>query len=77
MWLDLYKSIVSMLCGKMQTLNGLAEVVPPTLLLDDPLVDLACRDVVVPVEGDVQEPLVVPQVQVHFASVRQHKYFAY
>ena len=40
-------------------LDGLPEVVSPPLLVDDMLVDLAGGDVVVTVEGHIQEPVVV------------------
>lgn len=58
------------------TLNGLAQVIPPPLLVDDRLVDLARGQVVVSREPDVEEPLVVPQIQVHLASIVQHKHLS-
>ncbi len=53
-------------------LHGLAQVVSPALLVDDRLVDLARGDVVVPVQRDVQEPLVVAEIEVDLAAVVQH-----
>ena len=44
-------------------LDGLPEVVSPPLLVDDMLVDLAGGDVVVTVEGHIQEPVVVEVVR--------------
>ncbi len=53
-------------------LDRATEVVAGALLLDDVLVGLARRDVVVERHVDVEEPLVVPQVQVDLAAVFQH-----
>lgn len=50
-------------------LDGLAEVVALPLFVDDALVDLARGDVVVPVEGGVEEALVVAEVEVDLAAV--------
>lgn len=57
------------------TLYSLAQVVSLPLLVDDRLVDLASGQVVVLGEPDVQEAFVVPQVQVHLATIVQHKHF--
>lgn len=57
-------------------LHRLAKIVAPPLALDHVLVDLARRDVVVAREGDVEVPLVVAQVQVHLAAVREHEHLA-
>ena len=56
------------------TLHGLPQVIPSPLLLDDVLVDAAGGEVVVSVEGDVQEALVVPKVQVNLPTIVQHKH---
>ena len=50
-------------------LNGRAEVVAAALLLDDRLVDLAGRDVVVAGQRLVDEALVVPEVEVGLGAV--------
>lgn len=52
------------------------KVVASSLLLDDMLVDLACRDVVVSSQGDVQVSLVVAQVQVDFTTIVKNEAFA-
>lgn len=57
------------------TLHSFAEVVPPPLPVDDVLVYFAGRDVVVAVEGDVEESLVVTKVKVNFTPIVQHKDF--
>lgn len=44
------------------TLHGLAQVVPPPLLVDDRLVDLSSGEVVVFGETDVEKSLIVSQV---------------
>ena len=54
-------------------LHGLPEVVTTTLPFDHSRVDLACGDVVVPRQSDIQEPLVVTKVQVDFSPVIEHK----
>lgn len=51
-------------------LDGLAEVVALPLPLNDVLVDLARRDVVVLLEGEVEEALVVTQVKVSLRGKR-------
>jgi hypothetical protein len=50
---------------------GMIWTVVPPLPLDDRPVHLPRGDVVVRGELDVQEPLVVPQVEVHLAPVRE------
>jgi len=57
-------------------LHGAAEVVASPLALDDGLVDLAGRDVVLAGDGDVQVALVVAQVEVDFAAVVEDEDFA-
>ena len=54
-------------------LDGVAEVLPAPLLGDDLAVDLSGRDVGPPVEVDVEEPLVVPDVQVGLGAVVGHE----
>lgn len=56
-------------------LHSFSEVVPPPLPVDDVLVYFAGRDVVVAVEGDVEESLVVTKVKVNFTPIVQHKDF--
>lgn len=51
------------------------KVVASSLLLDDMLVDFACRDVVVSSQGDVQVSLVVAQVQVDFTTIVKNEAF--
>lgn len=55
------------------TLNGLAQVVSPPLLVDDRLIDLARGQVVVSRKPNVEETLVVSQIKVHLASIVQYK----
>ena len=50
-------------------LDRLAEVVTPTFLVDDRLPDLARADAGAAVQRVVQEPLVVPEVEVRLATV--------
>mmetsp|Transcript_1563 Transcript_1563/g.3058 ORF Transcript_1563/g.3058 Transcript_1563/m.3058 type:complete len:469 (-) Transcript_1563:240-1646(-) len=50
-------------------LNGLAEVLPHALLLDDVVVHLARGDAVGGGERELQEPLVVPEVKIGLAAV--------
>ena len=55
-------------------LHRLAQIVAATFLVDDTLVNTARRDVVCPCRGDVEEPFVVPEVEVGFMTV--HCYIA-
>jgi hypothetical protein len=57
-------------------LHRLAEIVAFALALDDMLVDLARRDVVLARQGDVEVALVVAQVEVDFAAVGEDENFA-
>ena len=54
-------------------LNGLAQVRPLALLLDDMLVYLAGGDVVIACEGDVQVALVVAEIEIDFAAVGENE----
>lgn len=54
-------------------LNGPAEVISPSLALDDMLVDLAGGDVVLSGQGDVEITLVVAEVEVYLSAVVQNK----
>lgn len=54
-------------------MDGLPQVVPFALLVDDILVDLASGQVVVLGEADVEEAFIVTQVQVYFPTIIQHK----
>mmetsp|Transcript_36984 Transcript_36984/g.78100 ORF Transcript_36984/g.78100 Transcript_36984/m.78100 type:complete len:288 (+) Transcript_36984:378-1241(+) len=57
-------------------LDGLAEVIPPAFLPDDLAVDLPGGDVVIAREGNGEEALVVPEVEVGFAAVVENVGFA-
>lgn len=57
-------------------LNGAAEVITATLLLDNVLVDLAGCDVVLASEGDVEIALVVAEIKVDFTAVVKDEDFA-
>jgi hypothetical protein len=57
-------------------LHGLAKIVSASLALNDLLVDLASCNVVVAGEGDVEVALVVAEVEVDFAAIREDKNFA-
>lgn len=57
-------------------LHRLTQVGTFPLLLYDMLVDLARCDVVVACEGDVQVALIVAEIEVDFAAVREDEYFA-
>jgi hypothetical protein len=50
-------------------LHGSAQVVSAAFLLDDRVVDLSGRDVVLPPHGDVEEALVMADVQVGLGAV--------
>ena len=54
-------------------LHRLAQIFPPPLFLDDRAINLAGGDVVVPGEFYIQEPLVVPQIQIHFAPILENE----
>jgi hypothetical protein len=56
-------------------LDRLADVLASTLLLDDVLVDLACGDVVLAREGDVEVAFVVAKVEVNFTAIVEDKDF--
>lgn len=56
-------------------LDGAAEVVAATLLLDDVLVDLASCDVVLAREGDVEVALVVTEIEVDLSAVIENEDF--
>ena len=57
-------------------LDGTAQVVAGAFFLDDVLVGLARGDVVVERHVDIEEPLVVPQVEVDFPAVLEHVHLA-
>ena len=52
------------------------EIVPAALLLDDRAIDLACRDVVVAGQVDVQESFVVAQVEIDLRAVVEDEHLA-
>lgn len=47
----------------------LSKVITPALLINNVLVDLAGRDVVVPSEGDTEIALIVSKVEIRFTTV--------
>ena len=55
-------------------LHRLTEVVTATLLLDDLSVDLACGDIIVARQRDIQVTLIISQIQVDLATIVQHKH---
>lgn len=57
-------------------LHRLAQIIALALALDDLLVDLARRDVVVARQGNVEVALVVAEIQVDFAAVGEDEDFA-
>mmetsp|Transcript_14765 Transcript_14765/g.28422 ORF Transcript_14765/g.28422 Transcript_14765/m.28422 type:complete len:226 (+) Transcript_14765:1155-1832(+) len=57
-------------------LHRLPQVIPAPLPLNHVLIDLASGDVVVLGQLHIQKALVIPQVQVHLATVVKHKHFA-
>ena len=58
------------------TLNCLAEIVSPPFLVDDILVDLARRYVIVSVQRYVEESLVVAKVKVDLPAIIKHEHLA-
>jgi len=57
------------------TLNSFSKVVATSFTIDDILVDLAGRDVVVSSQSHVKEPLIVAEVKIHLSTVVQDKHF--
>lgn len=57
-------------------LHSAAEVVTSSLLLNDMLIDLAGRDVVLARERDVQVAFVVAEIEINFAAVVENEDFA-
>jgi hypothetical protein len=57
-------------------LHRLAQVVALALALNDMLVNLARRDVIVARQGDVQVALVVAEIEVDFAAIGENEDFA-
>ena len=51
------------------TLYCFSEIVSLPLPLNDTLVDLAGRDVIIPMQCDVQESLIVSKVKVHLTTI--------
>ncbi len=58
------------------TLNSLSQVITPSFLVYDILVNFPRCYVVISVKLDVQESFVVAQIQVNFSSVIQNKHLA-
>ena len=50
-------------------LDSLAQVVALPLLLNHIVIHLPCGDVVLLGKADVQEPLVVPKIQIYFSTI--------
>jgi hypothetical protein len=63
-------------CDVRHDLHSLAKIVALALALNDVLVDLACGDIVVASEGDVEIALVVSEIEVDFAAVGENEYLA-
>jgi hypothetical protein len=57
-------------------LHGFTQIVALALALNDVLVDLAGRDIVVAGQGDVEVALVVAKVEIDFAAVGEDEDFA-
>jgi hypothetical protein len=57
-------------------LHGLSEVVSPPLALDNMLVYLAGRDIVLSSQRDVQVSLVVSQIEIDLSAIVQHEALA-
>lgn len=60
----------------MITLNSLAQIVAASFSIDHILIDLACGDVVVSMQRDVQEAFVVAQIEIDLATVVEHEHLA-
>jgi hypothetical protein len=73
---DLLDPVLNRIGNVWHDLYGFAQVVALALALDDVLVDLARRDVVVASEGDVEVALVVAEIEVDFAAVGEDKNLA-
>lgn len=47
----------------------LPKVIAPTFLINDMLVDLARRDIVIPSEGNAEISFVIPQIEIGLAPI--------
>jgi hypothetical protein len=56
-------------------LDGLSEVIAPSLTLDYVLVDLARCNIALASEGNVEVTLVVPEIEVDFSAIVEDKDF--
>ena len=59
-------------CFNCSTLHGFAQIVAESLLVDYMLIYFARGDVVVPMQGYIQEALIIAQIQVDFATIVKH-----
>lgn len=66
---NLLDPFLDRVCDVRDDLHGLTQIVAPALALDDLLVDLAGRDVVVAGEGDVEVALVIAEIEIDFTAV--------
>lgn len=73
---NLLDPFLNSICDVRDDLHSLAQVVALSLTLDDVLVDLAGRDVVVAGEGDVEVTLVVAEIEIDFTAVGEDEDFA-
>src|SRR2546421_7480710 len=71
---DLAEQRLDLVCDVRDDLHGLSEVVAAALLLNDRPVDLPRRDVVVPGQIHIEEPLVIPEIQVDLRPVIEDEY---
>lgn len=67
--------VLDSICQVRHNLHRLAEIVTPTLTLNDMLVYLSSCDVVLACEGDVEVALVVAKIEVDFTAIVQDKNF--
>jgi len=54
------------------TLNRFAQVLASALLLNDQLVNFSGGYVVVPMQGNIQKPFIVSQIQIHLGAIVQN-----
>src|SRR5438445_1065099 len=71
---DLAEQALDLIRDVRDDLHGLSEVVASTFLLNDRPVDLPRRDVVVPGQIHIEEPLVIPEVQVDLRPVVEYEH---
>ena len=59
------------------TLDGFAEVVSPSFLIDYMLVDFACCDVVVSMKRHIKKPFIVTKVKVDLTTIIKDVHFTW